>query len=468
MRRFVSYGPALVVLLTILAMLTGAPALVRRMESEQTRARVTLARQALDDDDILERLNRAVRNVADTVRPSVVHLDVRSSGGPRGTRSAGTGWVYDDRGHIVTNAHVLFGVRSIMVNFVDGRVARAQVVGQPDPYTDVAVIKVDEAAGLLPARRATGEQPHQGDRVFVFGSPFGFKFSMSHGIVSGLGRDPQTANEFGGFTNFIQTDAAVNPGNSGGPLVDIHGRVIGMNVAIATGRSNQGTSEDEGQSAGISFAIPLPTIESVVDQIIEHGSVARGFLGISWSRGAVDYDNRVRAMGVRIGSVTSDGPAATAGLQAGDFITEIGGQPVTGEGVLESVITSYRPGREVQVKAWRAGTAKDFGVVLGEYPRDLLNIKGASAALGRYGLRLADGDAVVAYVLDNSAASEAGLARGNQITKIGEQSIKTAEDVYLSLADQGFLVGHAVRATVVSQDGDGNEQERVITLQPAR
>src|SRR5262249_19153086 len=140
-----------------------------------------------------------------------------------------------------------------------------------DPYTDIAVVKVPESDDVFPARRATGLQPQQGDNVFVFGSPFGFKFSMSQGIISGLGRDPTAAAEFGGYTNYIQTDAAVNPGNSGGPLVDIKGRVIGMNVAIATARSSDGTTTDEGQSAGISFAIPLGTIESVVDQLITRG-----------------------------------------------------------------------------------------------------------------------------------------------------------------------------------------------------
>ena len=469
MRRFVSYGPALVVLLTILAMLTGAPALVRRMETEQTRARVLLARQSLDEgDDILERVNRANRNVADTVRPSVVHLDVSSSMGPGRARSAGTGWVYDDKGHIVTNAHVLFGVRSIRVNFSDGRVTRASVVGQPDPYTDIAVIKVDDAAGVIPARRATGDQPRQGDRVFVFGSPFGFKFSMSQGIVSGLGRDPQTAMDFGGFTNFIQTDAAVNPGNSGGPLVDIHGRVIGMNVAIATGRNSQGSSDDEGQSAGISFAIPLATIESVAEQIIESGSVARGFMGITWNRGAVGYDDRLRTVGVRIGDVTSGGPADAAGLESGDFITEIGGQLVSGDGVLESVITSYRPGREVVIKAWRDGTARDFNVVLGEYPRQLLNIPAARNALFRYGIMLDAARPIVEEVLADSTASAASLRVGTRFVKIGEQAITSTEQLCLSLADQGFLVGHAVRATIKDQDEDGNERERVITLRPSR
>ena len=125
--------------------------------------------------------------------------------------------------------------------------------------------------------------PRVGEQVFAFGSPFGFKFSMSEGIVSGLGREAPGSSMPGGYTNYIQTDAAVNPGNSGGPLVNTDGHVIGMNVAIATARSIGGTPEDSGgDSAGISFAIPLGTIEPIVDQLIRYGSVSRGYLGIQF------------------------------------------------------------------------------------------------------------------------------------------------------------------------------------------
>jgi serine protease Do len=466
MRRIVSYGPAFVILLAAAAMLTAAPALVWKITAAQTGARIVLARQALDDDDILERLNRAMRNVADTVRPSVVHIEVRGSRGGRGPRSAGSGWVYDAAGHIVTNAHVLFGARSISVQFSDGRVAQGDLVGDPDPYTDIAVIKVPSTDGLFPAARATGVQPRQGERVFVFGSPFGFKFSMSQGIISGLGRDPQTAVDFGGFTNFIQTDAAVNPGNSGGPLVDIKGRVIGMNVAIATGRDNQGTTE--GQSAGISFAIPLATIESVADQIIKNGSVSRGFLGIRWDiGGGFGYDEVIRSTGIRVGQVEPDGPAAKAGLRGGDFITEVDGQPVSGSEVLRSVVTSTRPGNAVKVKAWRSGKPGEYEVVLGEYPRETLNIDGARLALGRYGLMIsADRQNVVVYwVGDDSPAAEAGFERGQVIRRIGAKDVKTDREAYLAFAEQGLLVGRRVPVLVSITAEGSSSTEKTIEAQ---
>ncbi|MGD1916156.1 MAG: S1C family serine protease [Phycisphaerales bacterium] len=257
MRRFITLGPAAVVLLTVLAALLAAPEIVRQTEATQARSQVLLARQELGQDDILLRINRATRAIAKSVEPGVVHLMTASRfrGG-----SAGSGWVYDDEGHILTNAHVVGGFDRLSVQLYTGRVMRAEVVGV-DVFTDIAVLKAEDTTGLVPLPRATGEIPEQGDRVYAFGSPFNFKFSMSEGIVSGLGRDPNTGASGSAFTNFIQTDAAVNPGNSGGPLIDVQGRVIGMNVAIATGRSGDGQiTPTEGQSAGISFAIPLPTI----------------------------------------------------------------------------------------------------------------------------------------------------------------------------------------------------------------
>ncbi len=460
MRRFVAFGPAFVVLLAATVLLVAVPALVRRIGYAQTAAQIVLARQSLDGDDILERLNRATREVADAVRPSVVHIDARAGGERfRAGRSAGSGWVYDADGHIITNAHVLFGARQIAVQFADGRVLEAEVVGEPDPYTDIAVLKVARFDGLFPARRATGVEPRQGDRVYTFGSPFGFKFSMSEGIISGLGRDPATANDFGGFTNFIQTDAAVNPGNSGGPLVDIKGRVIGMNVAIATGRDNQGTTE--GQSAGISFAIPLFTIESVVDQIITTGSVSRGFLGIS--RGgdpdpAVSFDPAIGSGGVRVVEAPEDGPAAGAGIRPDDIITSIGGRPITSWGILRSVVSNHRPGDEVAITAWRDGSPKEFRVVLGQLPRENLAAVGVSRALFLFGLGVGavgpDGRLVVTSVIKGSGADEAGFEPGHHILRVGDTAVASIDSLLIAAAEQGLLLGREVSVTVAESNED--------------
>ncbi|MFN0134233.1 MAG: trypsin-like peptidase domain-containing protein [Phycisphaerales bacterium] len=459
MRRFVSFGPALVVLLTVIAVLLGAPAAVRRIDAARTSARIVLAQSTLRDDDILERLNTAVRAVADSVRPSIVHLEVigaRGEGRTFAGRSTGSGWVYDAEGHIVTNAHVVRGATRIQVEFASGRTAEARMIrGEAfvaDPFTDIAVIKVPADEDLFPLPRATGLMPKQGERVFVFGSPFGFKFSMSEGIISGLGRDPSTANDFEGFTNFIQTDAAVNPGNSGGPLVDIKGRIVGMNVAIATGRDNQGTVA-EGQSAGISFAIPLGTIEFVVDQLIAAGSVRRGFMGLSVGGGRGDptrYVPELKRAGVRIPGVQRDGPAENAGIRSGDIITEIAGQPIVSWEMLRSVVTSLRPEQAVPVRLWRDGGEVDLTVKLGEYPQQQqLEIPSAGRALAGFGIQLGfftgtAGKPIVPGVESGSAAERAGLRAGQLVLKVGETAVATWNEVFAAAAEQGLLLGKAV------------------------
>ncbi len=472
MRRIVAFGPTFVVLLTAVVMLLAVPAAVRRIGAAQTSARIVLARAGLDQDDILERLNQASRDIADSVRPSIVHIDARNREERFRGRSAGSGWVYDGRGHIVTNAHVLFGASRVTIQFSDGRILDAETVGEPDPYTDIAVLKVNAFEGLFPARRATDEEPHQGDRVFVFGSPFGFKFSMSEGIVSGLGREAATANDFGGYTNFIQTDAAVNPGNSGGPLVDIKGRVIGMNVAIATGRDSQGTTE--GQSAGISFAIPLATIESVVDQIITAGSVSRGFLGISYpprfGDPDVPFDESIGSGGVRVVQVTEDGPADRAGIQPGDIITKIANRPVVSWNVLRSVVSNHRPGDQIGVTAWREGKPTEFTVTLGQLPGETLARGGAVSALQRFGLGpdVDEGRLVVGVVITGSAAEEAGFEPGQVILRVGQEPVDGVEEFLDAISRQGVVLGRRVTLTVLDDDEQGEPQERSLIMRITR
>jgi len=334
------------------------------------------------------------------------------------------------------------------------------------------VLKVSsKEPGLFAMKRATGMQPQQGDLVFTFGSPFGFKFSMTHGIVSGLGRDATAAIGDGGFTNFIQTDAAVNPGNSGGPLVDIKGRIIGMNVAIATGRESQGTTE--GQSAGISFSIPLGTIESVVDQLIARGTVSRGYLGIAWDRNADDqltYSSVVRASGVRVANVVPEGPAAKAGIRPGDLITDIAGQPVTGMEVLRSVVTSMSPGKEITVKGVRGDAKREFTVALGEFPQRDLARQAVFGTLLRFGLIVGDtrDGPVVRRVLNGSAATEAGFKTGQAVVGVGSKRVDTLEELYLAAADQGILLGRTVQFVIEETDEEaGTSSSKKIDVRLA-
>ncbi len=462
MRRFVTYGPAFVVLLTALALLIGAPAIVLRVAHAGTMVRVSLARQTLDNDDLLERLNAALTSIASAVEPSIVHLDVRTRTGGRISGSTGAGWVFDDQGHIVTNAHVVSDASSVLVQFSDGRSRPADVVGF-DRFTDIAVVRVNSRDGLVPARRASGRRLAKGERVFAFGSPFGFKFSMTEGIVSGLGRAPQTAAEFGGYTNYIQTDAAVNPGNSGGPIVDIHGRVVGMAVAIATGRDHGGTAND-GQSAGIGFAIPLNTIESVVEQLVDTGFVGRGFLGIQYSGGrvqSIERDGQFRGVGIPVTLVVAQGPAESAGLQRGDIITRIDGQPITSTDLLRSIISSFMPGQLVSVEVWRDADLLSLDVALGAMPEEEL----ARQALGEYGMsvdRDTQGRPVVSTALPGSPAFEAGFRRGQIILSVEDQGVPDAESALQAMYRQTFKRGNGVRVRISEPGADAPRDLRII------
>jgi S1-C subfamily serine protease len=495
MRRFVSYGPAFVVLLTAAAALFAVPTIVQRIGFAETSARIRLAQLQIDDDDILERINLAVRAVAQKVEPSVVHI-VASRRGQRSLgRSSGAGWVFDDEGHIVTNAHVVRDSYDIRVQFADGRVLEARLIDQDD-YTDIAVLRVGKQRGLFPVERATGEPPMIGDRVFAFGSPFGFKFSMSEGIVSGLGRNPAAAVEISGFANFIQTDAAVNPGNSGGPLVDIKGRLIGMNVAIATGSDNNGASPEEGQSAGISFAIPLATIESVVTQLIEGGEVVRGYLGIQYSSGStapVWSGGRARA-GVPVSSVVEDGPASAGGLQPYDVILEVNGQRVTTTDVLRSAIAPVRPGEEMQVLIWRAaseeikdlfkeyvddprvrdeidseqfvGSERKLAISLGEFPEAQL----VQQSLRDYGIDVVDADGrpivqrlTPGFFFRQSGAYRDGFRDGQVVVSVDGRETGTAGAVFRQMAAGGLLQSEGVRITVLEEG-----EEKSFSMRLAR
>lgn len=477
MRKFIAFGPALVVLLTALVTLFAAPAAVRMIGYASTEATIRLAQQTLDQDTVLRQLDRAVRAIADGVEPSVVHIGVREDSGSGGAgerrgerRGQGSGWIYDTAGHIVTNAHVVRDARQIMVQFQDGRTVEAEAVGL-DSGTDVAILRVKSAEGIFPARRATGGELHQGERVYAFGSPFGFKFSMSEGIVSGLGRNPQEIIGQEGYTNFIQTDAAVNPGNSGGPLVNIDGRVVGMNVAIATGSNANGISE--GQSSGISFAIPLATIESVADQLIASGRVTRGFLGIGYAQSderndALVADSGFRGRGVHVGTVPPDGPAARAGIRQGDIITSIGGVKTPTIAVLRSAITNNKPGDRVEVELWRSGETIRVTVPLAQLaesrridPEEAVRELTRGFGIGDFGED--EEGAFIAEVLPDSPAIKNGVAVGQRVVGVNGKAVTDKRAVM-----QALLVSLLVnrRDVTLTIEEAGGEKRDVIFGSP--
>ena len=356
-------APALVVLAIAIPTIMLMPHISREVRHHQTLATVRQAGLRLNGlpgtehsprEGLLSELSRATTDLADFVRPSVVHITgVQKIDGMPVPFSTGSGWIYDESGHVITNLHVVEGGDSYEIQLFDGELRSAELVGG-DPTTDIAVLAI-RPGNIIPAtRRPTSDRVRQGELCFAFGSPFDFRFSMSSGIVSGLGRFVGMFWRSGrsiGFENFIQVDAAINPGNSGGPLTDHLGQVIGMNTAIAT-------NDADGQFTGIGLAIPLDMIESAVDQLIETGTVRKGFLGVS----VLDQDDLIarfvgvprffRGTGVLVVDLDEHHPATEAGLQIGDVITMYDEVPLAASTDLDDAVKQDLD-RRMDLKVWR-------------------------------------------------------------------------------------------------------------------
>ena len=371
MRRIEFLGPSLVVLAAAGVLLFVGPTAVRQVSQGMVASQMSSAEARLHSGSILDQMSQASRDVAVLVEPSVVHVSsagiMSGRGGGRTFNNSGSGWVYDSAGHIVTNAHVVEGATRLEVQLFDGERREAKLLGA-DLRTDIAVLQVD-AQGLVPAQREA-QDPQQGDMVFAFGSPFDFRFSMSNGIVSGVGRAAGISEIE--YEKFIQTDAAINPGNSGGPLTNTKGHVVGMSTAIATGR---GHGVSQGQFSGIGLAIPISMIDNVVDQLIDHGEVIKGYLGISM-RNTEDLERipirdpmlqatakNFQGDGVVVEYVSPQSPAELVGLRIGDVITQFAGQRIESVAQLKTLIASRQPNESVSVDAWRPSVENKSGQV---------------------------------------------------------------------------------------------------------
>jgi serine protease Do len=462
MRRFVTVGPALVVLGTGALLLVAGPGVVRRLSAAKTAGMIEESRRALLDDDILARLDHATRLVAQAVTPSVVHVEISLAG--LGGVSSGAGWVYDDLGHIVTNAHVVANSRRLLVQHEDGYSQEAEIVGM-DVFTDVAVLKVQPGPSLFPMKRAKERRVQIGDRVFAFGSPFGQKFSMTEGVVSGLGRSARAAFGFVGISNFIQTDAAVNPGNSGGPLVNRAGELIGMNVAIANATSANG-GPDQGQSAGISFAIPLATIEARVGQIIEKGESTPAILGIQYNDRTPAFLDQggFRGTGILVNGVAPGGPANAAGIKAGDRLVLLDGEPVSSVDVMRALISTGVAGQEVRVKVLRDGATLDLTARLQAAPEEFLQQQHVRLLEERVGLfvRQFNGGVMVVGVESSTPAADEGFGPGMMIVKVADVAVASVSEMIQGISKAGLSRGKAVSVTVRLEDG--SERDFVLRV----
>ncbi|MFP6764123.1 MAG: trypsin-like peptidase domain-containing protein [Planctomycetaceae bacterium] len=317
-----------------------------------------------------------------TVSPAVVHIttvaihrnlftqDIRQA--PAGT---GSGFVWDQSGHIVTNLHVIEDAQAATVTLADNTSYSARLVGF-DLLTDLAVLKIEaETSRLHPIAIGTSQDLRVGQKVFAIGSPFEFDQTLTTGIISGLNR--RIGTERTQISEAIQTDAAINPGNSGGPLLDSAGRLIGVNTAIIS---------DSGGSHGIGFAVPVDIVNVTVPDLIRNGEISRPWLGVALRNNKPMYNTKnqiVTLPGVMVIQVAPEGPAARAGVQSlewggdgrprADFIVAIEGTDVNSVGELVHVLSRHRPGTTITITVLRDGQQQNFEVLLAKMPAPVRN-----------------------------------------------------------------------------------------------
>jgi serine protease Do len=388
---------------------------------------------------------------------------------PRRVQSLGSGFVIDPSGILVTNNHVIEGADEIVANFNDGSKLTAKVLGR-DEKTDLAVLQVTPAKPLTAVGFGDSDKLRVGDWVMAIGNPFGLGGSVTLGIVSARNRDINS----GPYDNFIQTDAAINRGNSGGPLFNMDGQVIGINTAIIS---------PSGGSIGIGFAIPSKTVANVIGQLRQFGEARRGWLGVRIQEVTDDIADGLgmkSTAGALVAGVTDKGPADAAGIQAGDVIVEFDGQKVSAMHELPRLVADEPIGKEVPVKVLRKGEEKTVTVKLGRLVDDdkLASADASGAApepppakviTGPLGLKLSDlspdarkqfgiKDSVVGVVVTGiepgSAAAEKRLQPGDVIVEVAQEPVKTPDDVQKRIDDLKKDGRKSALFLLANKDGD--------------
>jgi len=370
----------------------------------------------------------------------------------------GSGFFISSDGYAVTNNHVVHDAENVQVTTDDGKTHSAKVIGT-DPRTDLALIKVD--GDNFPFVKLAENSPRVGDWVLAVGNPFGLGGTVTAGIVSARGRDIGA----GPYDDFVQIDAPVNKGNSGGPTFDVDGNVIGVNTAIFS---------PSGGSVGIAFAIPADTVKSVVAQLRDKGTVTRGWIGVQIQTVTPDLADSMglkEATGALVSEPQKDSPAAKAGIQSGDVITSIDDVPVHDPRELARKIGTMAPGTSIKLGVIHQGQSKTVTLTLGTLP----NEKEASSneqnqnqrevpdsELPKLGLTLAPGSKVpgsggegvmVTNVSANGIAAEHGFQVGDVILEVGGNKVSTPAEVRKNLADARAAGKHSVLFRVKSSDG---------------
>lgn len=353
----------------------------------------------------------------------------------RPTRSLGSGFIIDPSGFIVTNNHVVEGATEVQVTLESGRTIQAEVVGT-DPATDIALLRVDAGEELPALAWGDSDAAEVGDWIIAIGNPFGLGGSVTAGIISARARDIGAGN----YDDFIQTDAAINSGNSGGPMIDMDGRVIGVNTAIFS---------RTGGSVGIGFSVPSAIASSVVAELREQGFVTRGFLGVTIQPVTEEIAEALGLQaqeGALVSSVSPDSPAARAGLQTGDVVVSVNGETVEEPRDLSRRVADIDPGERVQLEVLREGERQTIQAQVGELPREQQTAEAAPQDQGSpLGLALAPAGspevrqqfglpddatgAVVVGVQPGSPAAERGFQPGDLITRANRQPVQGPEDL---------------------------------------
>ncbi|MEO1243204.1 MAG: Do family serine endopeptidase [Pseudomonadota bacterium] len=370
--------------------------------------------------------------------------DQQFEGGPQRMEAQGSGFFIDQDGYIVTNNHVVAEADSVRVRLSDGEELDAEVIGM-DPLTDLAVLKVEPQSNQPYVEFADDVNLRVGDWVVAVGNPFGLGGSVTSGIVSAIGGQ----NRENQYVDFIQIDAPINRGNSGGPTFDLKGRVVGVNTAIYS---------PNGGSVGIGFAIPAREAKETVAQLIANGSVTRGWLGIQLQEVTTELAAALALKdrnGVLVAEVIDGAPAQAAGLRDGDVIIEIGGEDVAGTNELSRLVAAYPPGEDVRVKILRDGRERTLTVTLGQRDGDQIAAVDEpsdedDSLAANVGLRVTelndalrqqfrvpdDVDGVlVTGVRPSSPAQEAGLRPGVVILQVDGEEVETADELRAKIAN---------------------------------
>ncbi|HEX6321203.1 MAG TPA: DegQ family serine endoprotease [Burkholderiales bacterium] len=337
---------------------------------------------------------------------------------PAPAQGVGSGFIITPDGYILTNAHVVDGASEVTVKLGDKRELEAKVIGV-DTMTDIAVVKVD-AKELPVVKIGDPRETRVGEWVAAIGSPFGMDHTVTAGIVSAKSRN--LPNER--LVPFIQTDVAVNPGNSGGPLFNMAGEVIGVNSQIYS---------TTGGYMGMSFAIPIDVAMKVKDQLVEHGKVTRGRMGVTVQEVTPTLAQSFgleKARGALVSNVDADGPAAKSGLKAGDVVVGFDGKRIESSGELPALVADAKPGETVDVRIVRNGKEQDLKLTVGEMPSERTTLaSGPAEQQGKLGVSVRAGDRGIVIERAEGPAAKAGLRAGDIIVGVNGKPVRSVEEL---------------------------------------